>query len=104
MTGYLFTDPEVRHPRDSGMTVLRLAIRRAGTVDYIDVLAGSDQAEVARQLSKGQRLLITGQLRQQRWTTRKGSTRCKHVIAGTTLEPLPSLPVLVDPHHPSSPS
>jgi single-stranded DNA-binding protein len=86
------------------VTVLRLAIRRTGAVDYIDVLADSELAEVARQLSKGQRVLVTGQLRQQRWTTKKGTTRCKHAIAASTLEPLPATPALGDPPRPPSPS
>jgi single stranded DNA-binding protein len=105
LTGYLVTDPEVRPTRNGGgVTVLRLAIRRAGAIDYIDVLTDQDQAELARQLSKGQRLLVTGQLRQQRWTTKKGTTRCKHAIAASTLEPLPATPALSDPPRPSSPS
>jgi single-stranded DNA-binding protein len=103
LTGYLVTDPEIRATRSSrGLTVLRLAIHRTGTVDYIDVLVPDDQTEVAGQLSKGQRVLVTGQLRQQRWTTRKGTTRCKHAIAGITLEPLPSPARLVDPPDPPS--
>jgi single-stranded DNA-binding protein len=108
LTGYLVTDPEARPTRNGGsLTVLRLAIPRVGALDYIDVLTDSELAEVARQLSKGQRVLVTGQLRQQRWTTKKGTTRCKHAIAASTLEPLPSPPGLpnpglTDPPHPLS--
>jgi single-stranded DNA-binding protein len=101
LTGYLVTDPEVRPTRDGGgVTVLRLAIRRAGAVDYVDVLTDPDQVELAHQLSKGQRVLVTGQLRQQRWTTQKGTTRCKHAIASSTLEPLPAPPLPADRPHP----
>ena len=101
LTGYLVTDPQIRATRGSrGLTFLRLAIHRAGAVDYVDILVADDQTEVARQLSKGQRVLVTGQLRQQRWATRRGTTRCKHAIAGITLEPLPSPARLVDPPDP----
>jgi single-stranded DNA-binding protein len=86
------------------VTVLRLAIQCAGALDYIDVLTGPDQAEVAGQLSKGQRLLVTGQLRQQRWTTKKGTRRCKHAIAASTLESLPAPPRLADPPQLPTPS
>jgi single-stranded DNA-binding protein len=103
LTGYLVTDPEVRSTRGSaGLTVLRLAIHRAGAIDYVDVLVPDDQADVARQLSKGRRVLVTGQLRQQRWATRRGTTRCKHAIAGITIEPLPSPALLVDSPDPPS--
>ena len=98
LTGYLVADPEARPTRDGGsVTFLRRAIRRADAVDYIDVLTAPDQAEAATQLTKSQRVLVTGQLRQQRWTTEKGTTRCKHSIAGSTLEPLPAPPGPSDP-------
>ena len=95
LTGYLVAGPEVRPTRGSDdMTVVRLAIPRGGVTDYIDVLfpVGSSQAEAARHLSKGQRVLVTGQLREQRWRTKKDTTRCRHAIAGSTLETLPAYP------------
>jgi single-stranded DNA-binding protein len=103
LTGYLVAEPEVRPTRDNGdVTVVRLAIPRSGAIDYIDVLfpVGSGRAEAARQLSKGQRVLVTGQLREQRWKTKKGTSRCKHAIAGSTLDTLPFPAALDDPPHP----
>ena len=100
LTGYLVAAPEVRPTRDNNdVTVVRLAIPRGRVTDYIDVLfpVGSGQAEAARQLSKGQRVLLTGQLQEQRWKTKKGTSRCKHAIAGSTLDTLPTFVAPDDP-------
>ena len=105
LTGYLVAIPEVRQTSDNGdATVVRLAIPRSGAIDYIDVRfqVGSGPAEAARQLSKGQRVMVTGQLREERWKTKKGTSRCKHAIAGSTLDILPFPPALDDPPHPLS--
>lgn len=93
LTGYLVKIPEFRTTRRHGRQVLlRLAIRRsASQFDYVDVLVNDEQTEQASRLTQGQRLLVTGRLQQHRWRTMTGTSRCKHAIVDSTLEPLTAL-------------
>lgn len=94
LTGYLVKAPELRATRRHGRQVLlRLAIRRsASQFDYVDVLVKDEQAEQASRLTQGQRLLVTGRLQRHRWRTMTGTSRCKHAIVDSALEPLAALP------------
>jgi single-stranded DNA-binding protein len=104
LTGYLVAEPQAQPTHDGhSLTLLRLAFRRSDAIDYIDVLVTApDQAELANQLTRGQRLLITGQLTQQRWKNRRGTTRCKHAIVGSSLEPTPRPPAPSELRPPSA--
>ena len=104
LTGYLVTDPQPQPTRRGRESILiRLAFRRFDATDYVDVLVSApDQVQIASKLRNGQRLLVTGQLRQQRWKSRRHTTRCKHAIVATSLDPLPRPPGANTPDTPPS--
>lgn len=94
--GNLTRNPELRYT-SSGTAVASfgLAINRRFNqgsevkeeVCFIDVVTFGKQAENAAQyLSKGQQVLVTGRLQQQRWEAEDGSKRSKHEIVADNVQ------------------
>ena len=84
--GNLVDDPEVRFTNTgTAVTNLRVAVTqrvqqdgqwRDGDTSYLKVNVWRDQAEhLAESLSKGDRVMVTGRLRQRSWETPDGEKR-----------------------------
>ena len=94
--GNLTSDPEVK-TTNSGRTVAKFAIAHTprrldqqtntwvdGEPSYIDVeLWGRPGEGAAQTLRKGDRAIIVGELRQDRWEAQDGTTRARVVLNGT---------------------
>lgn len=94
--GNLTSDPEVK-TSNSGRTVAKFSIAHTprrldrqtntwvdGETSYIDVeLWGRAGEGAAQTLKKGERAIIVGELRQDRWEAQDGTTRARVVLNGT---------------------
>lgn len=88
IVGNATSDPEIRQVGNSGTSVLSVSIavnrkitkngQRVDEVSYFDVTVWSKLAEVCSQyLRKGQLVLFSGELVQDRWTDSDGKQRSK---------------------------
>ena len=94
-TGNLVADPVLRETK-SGLSVaqFRLAINNGQSKDgkkydptYIDVVTWNGRAEtVAKYLSKGRYVRVTGRLDLREWEAEDGSKRSKHQVTATEVE------------------
>ena len=94
--GNLTSDPEVK-TTNSGRTVAKFSIAHTprrldqqtntwvdGEPSYIDVeLWGRPGEGAAQTLRKGDRAIVVGELRQDRWEAQDGTTRARVVLNGT---------------------
>ena len=98
--GNLVEDPEVRFTQNGiAVTNLRVAVTqriqqdgqwRDGDTSFFKVNVWRDQAEhLADSLAKGDRVMVTGRLRQRSWKTPEGDKR--QVVEVTAEEAGPSL-------------
>ena len=97
--GNLTRDPEIRYTRDGfAQTTLGVATNRRwqheGTneweesTSFFDVVIWRDLAEnVALSLTKGMRVIVTGQLEQRSWETEDGLRRFKVEIVADDIGP-----------------
>ena len=82
--GRLTADPELKQTQ-SGIAVctFSVAVNRVGSqeADFFEVTAFKERAElVARSFKKGSNILVSGKLRQDRFTTKQGEKRSKITI------------------------
>ena len=89
IAGNLTRDPEIRYTRDGQATTsLSVAVNRRwqnrqtqeweGSTSFFDIVCWRDLAEnVALSLTKGARVVVTGNLEERRWETEDGETRSK---------------------------
>ncbi len=89
ITGNLTRDPEIRYTRDGQATTsLSVAVNRRWqnrqtqeweeSTSFFDIVCWRDLAEnVALSLTKGTRVVVTGQLEERRWETEDGEARSK---------------------------
>ncbi len=88
LIGRLTKDPELRNTATGvATTTLRLAIprrKRNGEEQppvYVDVVSFNAQAEaIAKHLSKGRRVAVTGRLEYREWQGQDGSPHSKHEV------------------------
>jgi single-strand DNA-binding protein len=83
--GRLTRDPELKHSQ-SGVAICRLSIcnnqrrREAEVATFLDCTAFGKTAEtIAEHMTKGQRIVITGKIRQENWE-KDGEKRSKLVV------------------------
>ena len=83
--GRITADPELKQAQ-SGIAVctFSVAVNRIGKdqeADFFEVTAFKERAElVARSFKKGSNILVSGKLRQERFTTKQGEKRSKITI------------------------
>jgi single-strand DNA-binding protein len=89
ITGNLTRDPEIRYTRDGQATTsLSVAVNRRWqnrqtqeweeSTSFFEIVCWRDMAEnVALSLTKGARVVVTGNLEERRWETDDGETRSK---------------------------
>jgi single-strand DNA-binding protein len=89
IAGNLTRDPEIRYTRDGQATTsLSVAVNRRWqnrqtqeweeSASFFDIVCWRDLAEnVALSLTKGARVVVTGNLEERRWETEDGETRSK---------------------------
>jgi len=94
LIGRLTQDPELRQT-NSGMatTKLRMAVPRRKKDGeeqapvYVDVVTFAAQAEaVAKHLTKGRRIAVTGRLEYREWEAKDGSPHSKHEVIADQVE------------------
>lgn len=93
LMGNLARDPELRYtPQGTAVCEVTIAVsekRKGGDeeVSFFDCLFWNRPAEVvAEYCRKGKPLLITGKLKQERWTNKDGANRTKVVIVASGFE------------------
>jgi single-strand DNA-binding protein len=88
VTGALQNDPELKFIAN-GKAVVNFTVREAGATvkgekrdsSFYDVTVWGDLAEhVASSLEKGDRVIVSGKIEQQKWETKEGDKRSKIVI------------------------
>lgn len=84
--GRLTRDPELKHTQ-SGVAICRLSIcnnqrrKEADVATFLDCTAFGKTAEtIGEHMTKGQRIVITGKIRQENWETPEGEKRSKLTI------------------------
>ena len=85
--GYLCREPEIRYVGESATALCQFAIahtrnfQRNGTwekeTSFVDVKCWAAVAEKAATLNKGEEVIVSGRLTQERWTAADGSQRSK---------------------------
>jgi single-strand DNA-binding protein len=83
MSGRLTRDPEMRHTKESkAVCNFSLACNDSKEkVNFFDCQAWEKTAEIITEhCKKGQKILITGRLNQQRWDDENGKPRSKNVV------------------------
>jgi single-strand DNA-binding protein len=99
--GRLTDAPEVRYtPGGTAVADLRLAVNYdRDTVDFFTVTTFNKSAEnAAEYLVKGQRVAVTGHLKQHQWTDGSGEARSRIEIVADRIEYLDApKPKAVDP-------
>lgn len=99
IAGNLTRDPEIRYTRDGqARTTFPVAVNRRftkrgsdeweETTSYFDIVCWRDLAEnVALSLVTGTRVVVTGRLEQQRWTTDDGEQRTRYELVADDIGP-----------------
>jgi single-strand DNA-binding protein len=88
--GYLARDPELRYVGENGTALCQFSLAHTRSykrgdewqkaVSYVDAKCWGTTAERAASLSKGDEVVLSGQLRQERWTGSDGSQRSRLVL------------------------
>lgn len=80
ITGNLVADPELRFtPTGKPVTKFRIASTQGKDKEgiFIDVEAWNDIAENIAELSKGCRLVVTGEIKQEHWEDKNGNKQSR---------------------------
>lgn len=98
--GGVVNEPELRYTQD-GLAYARFALANSCVVyrngereketNYFDVKVWGKLAEIcSTYLKKGKRIIISGKLKQSKWTTEEGKTRSKVSIIAQDVKFLPN--------------
>jgi len=90
LSGRLTSKPELRST-ESGVSICNfsIAVKRAKSdeVDFIDCSCYDKQAEnLSKYQDKGSLVLVTGRIKENRWTDKDGQNRRKTIIEASSIE------------------
>jgi len=95
LSGRLVRDPELRYlPNGTALVNTALAINRTHKKDgekreevsFIDLTVFGKTAEIlAKYKKKGDQILVSGEIRQERWESKDGEKRSKIVVIGNNI-------------------
>lgn len=98
ISGNVTADPEVKYTASgTAITTFSVAVTRAhkdkqtnewkNEVSYIEVKAFGQLAEkIIRRYSKGNGVVVSGEIRQERWETQEGAKRSRVVVMANKVE------------------
>lgn len=83
--GNIGRDPEMRYTENTGLALLKFSIgckgRKKDTTNWLDVTIWGKQAEILQPyLTKGQQVVIWGDLAIEKYTTKEGENRQRVVL------------------------
>jgi len=94
VVGRLTKDAQMKYT-NSGTAIAEMSLafsvynygKREDEASFVDVALFGKQADaVAKYLTKGQQVAVSGILRQDRWKNQEGENRSKHVIVANNLQ------------------
>lgn len=89
LCGRLTRDPEMREAGDTPLATFSVAVNgfKKDESHFFDVKAWGKTAEFVEQhIGKGQRVIVTGELNQDRWESKEGEKRSKVVVNTRNLQ------------------